>query len=106
MVEGLRSNIVEKRPELLRLESHPDPADTASGEELRQRIAGEIQRDSQRINALSGALGRMNAQDSYGFCEQSGAPIGLARLLVLPEALLCVDEQERLETRGRHLRSA
>ncbi|WP_133306547.1 TraR/DksA C4-type zinc finger protein [Pseudomonas sp. LS-2] len=48
----------------------------------------------------------MNAQDSYGFCEQSGAPIGLARLLVLPEALLCVDEQERLETRGRHLRSA
>lgn len=38
---------------------------------------------------------------SYGWCEETGEPIGLARLEARPVATLCVEAQERREMRER-----
>jgi len=102
LVEAIRARIEAKKPELERAESFSDPTDTATLEELRQRVAVEIQRDTQRIKALQEAARRISQDDLFGFCEISGAEIGLARMLLLPEARLSVEEQERQERLARH----
>jgi len=38
---------------------------------------------------------------SYGYCEDTGEPIGLARLLARPTTKLCLEAQERHERRER-----
>ena len=42
------------------------------------------------------ALARIK-DGSYGYCEQTGEPIGIGRLVARPIATLCVEEQERRE---------
>ena len=34
---------------------------------------------------------------TYGFCEETGEPIGIERLLVRPTALFCAEEKNRQE---------
>jgi len=99
-ISELRMRIGESRFELERLETVPDPGDAATIEEQRQKVTSSIKRDSKALAELSEALNRIQDQ-SYGYCE-SGAQIGLQRLLVLPSARLCVEEQERRESRERH----
>ena len=102
LVEAIRARIEAKKPELERVESFSDPTDTATLEELRQRVAVEIQRDTQRIKALQETARRIAHDDLFGFCEVSGSEIGLPRMLLLPEARLSVEEQERQERLARH----
>ena len=102
LVEAIRARIEAKKPELERVESFSDPADTATLEELRQRVAVEIQRDTQRIKALQETARRIAHDDLFGICEVSGSEIGLPRMLLLPEARLSVEEQERQERLARH----
>jgi DnaK suppressor protein len=99
-VNELRARIGENRSELERLEAVPDPGDAATIEEQRQKVTSSIRRDSAALDELVEALNRI-LDESYGFCE-TGLPIGLPRLLVLPSARLCVEEQERRESRERH----
>lgn len=49
---------------------------------------------------IDAAIARID-DGSYGWCEETGEPIGLARLEARPVATLCVDAQERLEMRER-----
>lgn len=99
-VSELRIRVGESRSELERLEAVPDPGDAATIEEQRQKVTSSINRDSKALADLSEALNRISDQ-TYGYCE-SGSQIGLQRLLVLPSAKLCVEEQERREMRERH----
>jgi DnaK suppressor protein len=48
------------------------------------------------INKISLALHRIETGE-YGYCEETGEPIGLARLRARPIATLCIDAQERYE---------
>jgi DnaK suppressor protein len=77
-----------------------DEADIASREtdqalELRTR-----DRHRKLIRKIEDALGRI-AEGSYGYCEETGEEIGIARLKVRPVATLSVEAQERREMKER-----
>lgn len=57
------------------------------------------------INKIDGALIRLD-EGEYGYCEETGEEIGLARLDARPIATLCLDAQERWELRQRQLGDA
>ncbi|WP_175564979.1 TraR/DksA family transcriptional regulator, partial [Pseudomonas aeruginosa] len=44
------------------------------------------------------------ARGDYGWCQETGEPIGLRRLLLRPTATLCIEAKERQEKRERHVR--
>lgn len=54
------------------------------------------------INKIDQALSRID-DGSYGYCEETGEEIGLARLEARPIATLCLDAQERWEHRQRQM---
>jgi DnaK suppressor protein len=74
----------------------PDIADRASVE---TEVALELRaRDRQRklISKIDEALERIE-RGEYGYCEETGEPIGVKRLEARPVATLTVDAQERHE---------
>src|SRR5580698_1942920 len=81
-------------------ENHPDLADRASSEtdkalELRTR-----DRQRKLISKIDEALRRIE-DGSYGYCEETGEPIGVARLDARPIATMSLEAQERHERRER-----
>ena len=60
------------------------------------------QRDRQRklISKIDEALRRI-ADNEYGYCEETGEPIGIKRLEARPVATLSIEAQERHERRER-----
>ena len=81
-------------------QNHPDLVDRASSEADR---AIELRaRDRQRkvIAKIDAALKRIDDR-TYGYCEETGEPIGLKRLDARPIATLSVEAQERHERRER-----
>lgn len=78
----------------------PDIADRAAVE---TEVALELRaRDRQRklISKIDDALQRIE-NGEYGYCEESGDPIGVKRLEARPVATLTVEAQERHERRER-----
>lgn len=81
-------------------EATPDPSDRASVEEdhtLELRIRD---RERKHLHAIDQALSRIR-DGSYGWCEESGEPIGLERLLARPTATLSLEAQQRHESQGK-----
>lgn len=81
-------------------ENHPDLADRASSETDRSLELRTRDRQRKLISKIDAALRRID-DDSYGFCEETGEPIGLARLEARPIATMSVEAQERHERRER-----
>ncbi|MBQ9090468.1 MAG: RNA polymerase-binding protein DksA [Alphaproteobacteria bacterium] len=52
------------------------------------------------IKKIDGALARI-ADGTYGYCEETGEPIGLKRLEARPVATLCIEAQERHERKEK-----
>lgn len=80
--------------------NHPDLADRATSEadhaiELRAR-----DRQRKLIAKIDAALNRIE-DGTYGYCEETGEPIGLRRLDARPIATLSIEAQERHERRER-----
>jgi DnaK suppressor protein len=78
----------------------PDITDRASAE---TEVALELRtRDRQRklISKIDEALERIE-RNEYGYCEETGEPIGIKRLDARPIATLTVDAQERHERKER-----
>lgn len=81
-----------------------DEAERASREtenslELRTR-----DRYRKLLGKIDEALGRID-DGSYGYCEETGEEIGLARLEARPIATLCLDAQERWELKQKQMRA-
>jgi DnaK suppressor protein len=81
-------------------ENHPDLADRASSETDRALELRTRDRQRKLISKIDEALRRIE-DGSYGFCEETGEPIGLARLEARPIATLSLEAQERHERRER-----
>ena len=79
---------------------HADLADRASTEAERQLELRTRDRQRKLIAKIDAALRRIE-DGSYGFCEETGEPIGLARLEARPIATLSLEAQERHERRER-----
>lgn len=80
--------------------NEPDPNDRASNEsdqalELRTR-----DRMRKLIKKINQALDRIE-NGTYGYCEDTGEPIGLARLEARPVATLSIEAQERHERKEK-----
>jgi DnaK suppressor protein len=78
----------------------PDLADRATAEtdkalELRTR-----DRERKLLSKIDDALDRIT-DGSYGYCEETGEPIGLKRLEARPNATLSVEAQEKHERQER-----
>ena len=69
-----------------------DPTDRASREEEQARLFRLRQRESLLLKRIEAALLRIKA-GTYGFCEDTGEPMGLPRLLARPMASLTIEAQ-------------
>ena len=83
-------------------EAKPDMTDRASEEidrtfELRTR-----DRERKLINKIDAALRRIE-EGTYGYCEETGEPIGLKRLEARPVATLSLEAQEMHEKAEKRL---
>ena len=78
----------------------PDIADRASEETDRALELRTRDRQRKLISKIDEALRRIE-DGSYGYCEDTGEPIGLGRLEARPTATLSVEAQERHERRER-----
>lgn len=81
-------------------ENHPDLVDRASSEADRALELRTRDRQRKLIAKIDEALRRIE-DGSYGYCEETGEPIGLARLEARPTATMSVEAQERHERRER-----
>jgi DnaK suppressor protein len=86
----------------LQEENHilPDVADRASSETDRSLELRTRDRQRKLISKIESALKRIE-DGSYGYCEETGEPIGLKRLDARPIATLSIEAQERHEKRER-----
>ena len=113
MLEYFRQKLQAQKAELLKGSANtlldlqqeggiqePDMADRATAEtdmglELRTR-----DRERKLISKIDSALMRIE-DGSYGYCEETGEPIGVARLEARPVATLSIEAQERHERAER-----
>lgn len=84
-------------------ERDSDEADQASFEEELQLSLRQAGRESRLVGNIDAALKCIESGE-YGFCEETGEPIGLARLLFRPTARLCIEAKERQERHENHYR--
>jgi DnaK suppressor protein len=73
-----------------------DPADRATQEEEYTLELRTRDRERKLLKKVERSL-RMIEEGTYGWCEESGEPIGLPRLLARPTATLSLEAQERRE---------
>ena len=83
--------------------SEADLADRASTESERALELRTRDRQRKLVGKIDAALQRLE-DGSYGYCEETGEPIGLKRLEARPIATLSIEAQERHERRERTYR--
>jgi DnaK suppressor protein len=81
-------------------EQHPDLTDRASSETDRAIELRARDRQRKLIAKIDAALQRIE-DGTYGYCEETGEPIGIKRLDARPVATLSVEAQERHEKREK-----
>jgi len=98
--DALLQSAHETTQHLHEFERTPDPSDRASLEEDHSLELRVRDRERKHLHTIDEALARID-DGSYGWCEFTGEPIGLARLLARPTATLSVEAQELHEKRRR-----
>jgi DnaK suppressor protein len=110
--EYFKQKLLNWREELLResretlthlqseTENHPDLVDRASSEADRSLELRTRDRQRKLISKIDDALRRIE-DGSYGYCEETGEPIGIGRLDARPTATLSLEAQERHERQER-----
>jgi DnaK suppressor protein len=78
----------------------PDPADRATIEEEHALELRTRDRERKLLKKISQSLTRIEAGD-YGYCDETGEPIGLGRLLARPTATLSLEAQQRRELKQK-----
>lgn len=81
-----------------------DELDRASVEEDINLKVRALNRDSKLLPKIEEALRRIE-DGSYGYCEATGAPIGIERLLLRPTAAFSAEEKNRREAIEQAYRS-
>jgi DnaK suppressor protein len=81
-------------------DAHPDLVDRASSEGDRAIELRARDRQRKLIAKIDAALARID-DGTYGYCEETGEPISLARLDARPIATLSIEAQERHERREK-----
>lgn len=78
----------------------PDPADRATIEEEHALELRTRDRERKLLKKIEQALARIESGE-YGYCEETGEPIGVARLMARPTASLSLEAQQRRELKQK-----
>ncbi|MFN0186774.1 MAG: RNA polymerase-binding protein DksA [Aquabacterium sp.] len=78
----------------------PDPADRATIEEEHALELRTRDRERKLLKKISQSLMRIDSGD-YGYCDETGEPIGLGRLLARPTATYSLEAQQRREMKQK-----
>jgi DnaK suppressor protein len=113
MLEYFRQKLIKWKAELLVESSstlhdlqedggmqEPDIADRATLETDKSLEFRTRDRERKLINKIEEAIRRID-ENTYGYCEETGEPIGIKRLEARPVATLSVEAQERHERMER-----
>ena len=97
-----RNEIIENNTKSLYLNeigheiSSPDMVDQASSQTEKNVELRTINRQRKLLNKIDKAIKKIN-DDTYGYCEETGEPIGVKRLVARPIATLTIEAQEKHE---------
>ena len=78
----------------------PDPADRATIEEEHALELRTRDRERKLLKKIEQAIQRIDAGD-YGYCDETGEPIGVGRLMARPTANLSLEAQQRRELKQK-----
>ena len=78
----------------------PDPADRATIEEEHALELRTRDRERKLLKKISQSMIRLDSGE-YGFCDETGEPIGLGRLMARPTATLSLEAQQRRELKQK-----
>ncbi|WP_260505158.1 RNA polymerase-binding protein DksA [Ralstonia pseudosolanacearum] len=78
----------------------PDPADRATIEEEHALELRTRDRERKLLKKVEQSIARID-EGNYGYCDETGEPIGIPRLLARPTATLTLEAQERREKRQK-----
>ena len=88
--ETTRARIQEAKDEMSSPTDLSDESDRASWKEQCAISLHIVDREQKLLPKIQQALARIRLGD-YGYCQESGEPIGIPRLLVRPTAEYCAD---------------
>ena len=96
-----KNEIVEANSKGLRLNndqeiSSPDIVDQASSQTEKTVEMRTLNRQIKLLSKIDKAIKRIN-DNTYGYCDETGEPIGLKRLIARPIATLSIEAQEKHE---------
>ncbi len=100
MEQELLANADETTEHLRETVIVPDPADRATIEEEHALELRTRDRERKLLKKVQQALASIESGD-YGYCEETGEPIGIPRLLARPTATLSLEAQQRRELRQK-----
>lgn len=100
MEAELRHNAGQTTENLRESTVVPDPADRATIEEEHALELRTRDRERKLLKKVQAALKRID-EGEYGYCEETGEPIGVRRLLARPTATLSLEAQERREIKQK-----
>ena len=78
----------------------PDPADRATIEEEHALELRTRDRERKLLKKIEQSISRIDSGD-YGYCDETGEPIGVGRLLARPTATLSLEAQQRRELKQK-----
>ncbi len=96
----LRANADQTTVNLRETTVVPDPADRATIEEEHALELRTRDRERKLLKKVQAAIKRIDDGD-YGYCEETGDLIGVARLMARPTATLSLEAQQRRELKQK-----
>lgn len=100
MEKELLANAGETTEHLRETVVVPDPADRATIEEEHALELRTRDRERKLLKKIQQSIQKIDSAE-YGWCEETGDPIGVARLLARPTATLSLEAQQRRELKQR-----
>ncbi len=97
ILEGAKSTINNLQAQS---KNHPDLVDRASSESAKALELRTRDRQRKLISKIEAAIRRID-EGTYGYCDDTGEPIGIRRLEARPTATLSLEAQERHERKER-----
>ena len=100
MENELRQNADQTTVNLRETTVAPDPTDRATIEEEHALELRTSDRERKLLKKVEAAIRRID-EGEYGYCEETGDPIGVARLMARPTATLSLEAQQRRELKQK-----
>ena len=88
--DSTRAHIRDTKEQILNPPESGDPSDRASWEEQCAILLRIVDREQKLLPKIHQALERIRLSE-YGYCEETGEPIGIQRLLARPTTEYCAD---------------